>query len=179
MTDSDPAPTHAGPGKRRWRIAWRAAYVVARRWGPFVRLLVLVRVPGFDNEIVELALVGRRTGRPRPVLITLIRVDGSWYVGHPNGPRPWLENLAAVDSVVMRLPRQAPVRVRPVVLALGPERDAVIEATGFQQPSPGRWLYRAARGHILEAGIYFRLEPLTGEPGHLVSHRRFLEAPRE
>lgn len=160
MDDQAAPTTHIDRGNSAWRVVWRAGYVVARRLGRLVRLLVRLRVPSFDNEIVELSLMGRHSGRPRPVLVTLIRVGAAWYVGHPNGPRPWLSNLAAADTFDITLPRQEPVRVRAVPLRLGPERDAVIRETGFQQPSPVRPLYRAARNHILRAGIYYRLEPV-------------------
>jgi hypothetical protein len=152
--------TYVDRGNPIWRVIWRTAYVVVRRSGRLVRLFVIMGTPGYDNEIVELHLLGRRSGRPRPVLLTLIRFDGAWYVGHPNGPRAWLANLAAADSAVMSLPRSGSVRVRGVALRLGRERDAVIRQTPFQQPWPGSMLYRAALRHILRAGIYYRLERL-------------------
>jgi hypothetical protein len=152
--------TYVDLGNPFWRVIWRMGYVVVRRSGRLVRLFVVIGAPGYDNEIVELRLVGRRSGRPRPVLLTLIRFDGAWYVGHPNGPRAWLANLAAADSVVMSLPKSGSVRVRGVALRLGRERDAVIRQTAFQQPWPGSMLYRAAQRHILRAGIYYRLERL-------------------
>jgi hypothetical protein len=157
--------THVDAGNPVWRRIWKAGYVVARRWGPLMRLLVALRVPTFDKEIVELSLVGRQTGRPRPVLVTLLTVGGRWYVGHPNGTAGWLANLAAAKSAMLTIPRQAPVRVRSIPLGLGPEREAVIRATASQQPIPIRPIYRAARNHILRAGVYHRLVtvPESGE----------------
>jgi hypothetical protein len=51
--------------------------------------------------------------------------------------------------------------VRAARLPDGNERDAVILATAHQQPFPGNLAYRAARGHILAMGVYFRLDPLA------------------
>jgi hypothetical protein len=150
-------------GNALWRLIWRAGYVVIRRMNGPVRLLVWLRVPTFENEIVELGLVGQRSGRPRPVLLTLLRMKGRWYVGHPNGPRAWLANLAAADTALLTLPRSRPVRVRGVPLALGGERDAVIRETTRQQPFGARLLYRLAQSHIRRAGIYYRLIQLDDD----------------
>jgi hypothetical protein len=145
-------------GYMPWRIAWRIFYFVARRFGWLVRLSVAAGVPSFEDRILELRLVGRRTGRPRPVLVTLIRVRGAWYVGHPNGPAAWLANLEAAGVVTATLLGFPPVRLRATFLPVGPERTAVIRATSSEQLIPARPLYWAARGHILRAGIYCRLE---------------------
>jgi hypothetical protein len=150
--------THIDNGNPLWRTIWRCGYFIARRWGRLMRLVIAMRVPSFDREIVELALVGRRTGRPRPVLVTLLQVDGRWYVGHPNGPAAWLANLAASPSVSLTIPRQPPLRVRSIPLGVGPERTSVIWATATQQPIPFRPIYRASRSHIMRAGVYHRLE---------------------
>ena len=153
-----PTATHVDAGDPRWRVIWRALYVVGRRWGRLARLLARLGVPTFEYQLIELDLVGRKTGRPRPVTLTLIRIDESWYVGHPNGPRSWLANLAAAESVRATVVGMAPVRVHPVALELGSERDAVIGATAWQQPVGARAWYQASQDHILRAGIYYRLE---------------------
>lgn len=163
MDDEAPIRTHADRGNLVWRLVWRTGYMVVRRLGPFVRLLGAMGTPGYEHAIVELGLVGRRSGRPRPVLVTLIGVDGNIYVGHPNGPRAWLANLAAADSVAVRGLDGTSVNVRGVALGLGHERDGVIRATPAQQPWPGSMLYWAAQRHILRAGIYYRLEPLDND----------------
>src|SRR5438552_2310344 len=119
------ARSHIDRGSRAWSLVWRAGYAVLRRLGPVVRVLVGLGVPTLGDSIVELGIVGRRTGRPRTVLVTLLRIDGRWYVGHPDGPCAWLANLAAMDSLLVTLPHRAAVRVRPVFLSPGPERDAV------------------------------------------------------
>ena len=111
--------THVDAGGRAWRVMWRAIYGVTRRISPMTRLLVALRIPTFHNEVAELPLVGRRSGRARPVIVGLIRHGDHWYVGHPNGPRPWLANLAAADSLVVTPPRSAPLRARAVPLGVG------------------------------------------------------------
>jgi hypothetical protein len=155
--------TRVDAGGRAWRLTWRAFYAMARRIGPATRALVWLRIPTFHNEVVELPLVGRRTGRARPVIVGLIRHGEHWYVGHPNGPRPWLANLAATDSLVVTPPRSSPLRVRAIPLEVGAEREAVIRAGARQLPLPIRPLYVGARGHILRAGLYYRLHPLDGD----------------
>lgn len=158
MSTRSAPPRHVDAGNPVWHLVWRVGYVIARRWGRLMQVLVALRVPSFDNEIVKLSLVGRKTDRPRPVLVTLLRVDGRWYVGHPDGPAAWLANLGAATSVKLTIPRRPPVYVRSVPLGLGPERDAVIRATASQQPIPVRPLYWASRQHTLRAGVYHRLE---------------------
>ena len=145
-------------GSFGWRITWRAAYAVVRHLGLLVRLVVIADVPTFSDRILELALTGRRSGKQRPVLVTLITLRGHWYVGHPNGRAGWLANLEASDAISATLLGRPPVRVRSVPLSVGPERTAVIRETARQQPILARQLYRAAQRHILRAGVYHRLE---------------------
>ena len=47
---------------------------------------------------VDLIVRGRRSGRPRPVLLGLLRVDGQLYLGHPNGDVDWTRNLEAAGE---------------------------------------------------------------------------------
>ena len=77
-----------------------------------------------------LSLVGRRTGKPRPVSVAMIALDDRRYVGAPNGTTAWLVNLAAMDMVMLTIGREPTLAVRPTPLELGPERDAVIRAAG-------------------------------------------------
>jgi len=156
--EASSAPVQVDGGSLGWRIAWRAMYAIVRHLGPVVRLFVAADVPTFPDRILELGLVGRRTGLPRPVLVTLITLRGRWYVGHPNGHAGWLANLAAAESAPARILGGASIRVRSVPLALGAERTAVIRETALQQPILARQLYWAAQGHILRAGVYHRLE---------------------
>jgi hypothetical protein len=151
-------PYRVDDGYLIWRLIWRAGYIFARRLGPLVRLLVAMGVPSFANQIIELGLTGRRTGKARTVLVALMRLDGGWYVGHPNGRAAWLANLEAAGVVTATLLGHPPVRVRSVPLPVGEERAAVIRETPRQQLIPVRPLYWAARRHILRAGVYHRLE---------------------
>jgi hypothetical protein len=116
-------------------------------------------LPGF-GRFVELQLVGRRTGRPRPVILTLLVLDGRWYVGHPDGAAPWVRNLQAAGAALLVWGSGRAVRVRAVPLEAGPERDRLIRATAWLQPFPASLLYRAARRHILAVGAYLRLEAI-------------------
>lgn len=104
---------------------------------------------------------GRSTGKPRPILVGLLTVDGRWYVGHPNGATAWTRNLAAADQAQVEPRPGERTAVRPVLLEPGPERDAAILVTALQQPFPGNLMYRAACRHILAEGAYFRLEPIA------------------
>jgi hypothetical protein len=139
-----------------WTVAFRALYAVLRLLDP------LIRWGWFSVGIgitAKLTVRGRRTGRERSVLVGLLRVDGSWYVGHPNGDVGWTANLRDSGRATIAQRPEAPFEVGARPLPDGPERTAVIVATAEQQPFPGNLLYRAARRHILSEGRYFRLEP--------------------
>ena len=142
-----------------WSIAWRAGYRLVRLLDPAIRSWIANGLPGLDG-IVELRFVGRRTGRPRRVLVTLLGSGGRWYVGHPNGEAEWLRNIAASGWVDVDPPGAHGSRFLVERLAAGPERDTVIRATARQQPFPANLLYRAARRHIAAAGVYVWLRPL-------------------
>jgi len=139
-----------------WAVTFRATYAILRLLDPLVRWSWFSVGIGITSK---LTVRGRRSGRERSVLVGLLRVDGAWYVGHPNGEVGWTANLR--ETRVARLaPRPETVlEVSAAPLEAGPERDAVIVATAEQQPFPGNLLYRAARRHILSVGRYFRLEP--------------------
>lgn len=113
---------------------------------------------GIGNT-VDLVVTGRRTGRPRHVLLGLLRVADRIYLGHPNGDVAWTRNLETAALGEIRPYRFPAFTVRPVRLAAGHERDAVIGVTWHQHPFPGNLLYYLARGHIRAVGTYFRLEP--------------------
>jgi len=126
---------------------------------PMIRSWIAAGSPGLDG-VVELRYFGRRTGRARRVLVTLLAVDGRWYVGHPNGEAGWARSIEAAGAVDVDPPGVNGSRFAVRRLAPGPERDAVIRATWTQQPFPGRLVYRAARRHVAAAGVYHRLEPI-------------------
>ena len=92
------------------------------------------------------------------MLVGLLRVNGAWYVGHPNGEVAWTANLREAGRARLTPRPEAPLDVTAVALIDGPERTAVILATADQQPFPGNLLYRAARRHVFSEGRYFRLE---------------------
>src|SRR5204863_7523203 len=79
-----------------WSLYLRVQYRLIRLLDPLIRLVW--RGYGLGN-IVELRLVGRRTGKPRPVLVGMLRVGSSRYVGHPNGDTAWIRNLEAAGTV--------------------------------------------------------------------------------
>ena len=94
--------------------------------------------------------------------MTILDVDGRWYVGHPNGPAGWVRNVAAAGVVEIEPAGALGARFAVVPLGPGPERDAVIRATWTQQPFPANLVYRAARRHVAAVGVYHRLDPVRG-----------------
>ncbi len=141
---------------RAWDAAFRVIYGVLRILDPLLRWAWFSVGIGITTR---LTVVGRRSGRPRNVLVGLLRVDGAWYVGHPNGDVSWTSNLLAAGRARVAHRPEASMEVVATPLRPGPERMAVIIATADQQPFPGNLLYRAARRHILAVGCYFRLDP--------------------
>ena len=111
--------------------------------------------------VAEVIIVGRRTGLMRRHPLTVLTVDGHYYIGHPNGRCHWVENLTVAGTATV-IKRDSSTIFRAVELADGPERDGAIRATS-QQPFPVNLLYRAARRHICAVGTFFRLEPTAGE----------------
>lgn len=139
-----------------WNVIWRAAYTFIRAIDPLLRWTWFSVGLGITSR---LTVRGRTTGQERSVLVGLIRVDGRWYVGHPNGEVAWTRNLDSRRAARVSPRPEAPVDVGAAPLERGAERDAVIVATAEQQPFPANLLYRGARRHILSEGRYFRLEP--------------------
>jgi hypothetical protein len=153
-----PPPRSASPAGRR---VFRFNYAILRRIDPLVA--AWWRLFGIGITC-RLTVRGRRTGRQRSLLLGLMTVDGRGYVGHPNGDVAWTLNLAASGEALLSPLNGTTERVGATRLGDGPERDAVIVATGQQQPFPGNLLYRAARRHILAVGVYFRLDPKESAP---------------
>ena len=149
--------TYAHPVSRRWTIAFRIFYRVLTRLGPLIRPIAERVALG---NVVELIVVGRRSGRRRIVLLGLLRVGDQWYLGHPNGPATWTRNLDAAGEATLALPHQAPIGVRPMLLPDGDERRQVIRATWRQHVFLGNVAYWLARRHIAVVGRYYRIEPL-------------------
>ena len=113
---------------------------------------------GFGN-IVELRVVGRRTGTERRTILGLLRDGNRWFLGHPSGHVPWTHNLEAAHQgdLVIRWPGTIPVRA--TLLPPGELRDRAILATG-QHPFPGNVVYRLARAHIRAEGVFFVIDRL-------------------
>lgn len=141
---------------RFWSGVYRIGYAVLRVLDPVLRWAWFSVGIGITSR---LTVRGRRTGRERSVLVGLIRVDGHWYVGHPNGEAAWVANLRSQGAATVALRPESPIEVTATPLERGAERDAVIVATAEQQPFPANLLYRAARRHVLAEGRYFRLDP--------------------
>lgn len=143
-----------------WSGVFRVSYRLLRILDPLVRSAVANDVPGLSG-VVELRTIGRRTGRRRRNMTTLLRHEGRWYIGHPNGEAAWIRNAEASGWVEIEPPGRDGPRFSVHRLEPGPERDSVIRATARQQPFPSNLLYRAARRHIAAVGVYHRLEPIA------------------
>jgi len=139
-------PVRAGAFQLLFRLAPNRLMVWLTRWPlPF--------------QVAEFVIVGRRTATAYRYPLTVLQVDGSWYVGHPNGRSQWVQNLAAAGIAVVNR-RRSSTTVRATELANGRERDRAIRATS-QQPFPANLVYRAGRAHVAAQGAYFRLEPIV------------------
>lgn len=150
----------AGRRSAAWTAWFRIQYRLIRLADPLVR--AWLGRPGLADT-VDLVIVGRRSGRPRPVLVGLLEVDGRWYVGHPNGPVHWTKNLGAAGRATLLRPGMAPLEVTAEPLSPGPERSAAIAATFVQHPFPGNLTYRLAGRHVEAVGAFYRLEPVTAD----------------
>src|SRR6185369_3758563 len=107
--------------------------------------------------IVELRVVGRRTGLTRSVPLGLLRDGGRWFLGHPNGDVPWTLNLEAAGTALLTVRPPTAIAVRARRLEPGELRDRAIAATG-QHVFPGNLVYRLARAHVRAVGAYFLIE---------------------
>jgi hypothetical protein len=141
-----------------WSVIWRVSYRLVRLVDPLLRSWLFNGLPGLPRT-VELRTIGRRSGRRRSVLLTLLTIDGRLYVGHPNGRAAWVENIRAAGWAELDPPGASGPRYIVIPLEPGPERDAVIRATWRQQPFPANLLYRAAARHVAAVGLYHRLDP--------------------
>jgi hypothetical protein len=153
--------TSTARGSRFWTVSLRVMYAFLRFIDPLVRSWLAHGFGGLDG-VVEVRIPGRRSGRPRSALVTILSHDGHWYVGHPNGNVAWTRNAEAAGRIEIEPPAGIGSYFDVVRLPVGPERDAVIRATRVQQPFPGNLVYRAAARHIRAIGVYFRLAPVAG-----------------
>ena len=152
-----PAPR----ASRAWGRYLRLQYRLIRLVDPLVR--AWWRGYGLGN-VVELRVVGRRSGRQRRVLLGLLRDGDRWFLGHPNGDVPWTRNLEAAGGGTLVLSPPTEVPVRATRLADGDLRDRAIAATG-QHVVPGNVVYRLARAHIRAVGTYFMIVPMAPDGG--------------
>jgi hypothetical protein len=140
-----------------WSPTLRVIYWTIARLQPLVRPWAQ---RGELGNVVELIMVGRRTGRRRVVLLGLLQVDHRWYLGHPNGPVDWTHNLDVAGRANLVMAHQPTIEIEAELLPVGEERRRVIAATWHQHVFPGNVLYWLARRHILAVGRYYRIEPL-------------------
>jgi hypothetical protein len=137
-----------------WRWYLRGQYRLIRLLDPFVA--TFWRAFGLGN-VVELQVRGRRTGRPRPILLGLLRDGEHWFLGHPNGDVAWTRNLEAAESAALSFRYPSAVAIRATRLPPGEFRDRAILLTG-QHVFPGNLVYRLARAHVRAVGVYFSIE---------------------
>ena len=140
--------------------SWAGAFRLLFRLAPNRLMLWLARRPT-PLPVAEVVIVGRRSGIDRRYPLTVLRSEGRWYVGHPNGRSQWVQNLVAAGTATVVRNRRR-ITVRAIELADCAERDAVVKATS-QQPFPANLVYRAGRRHVAAVGTYFRLEPIPAE----------------
>lgn len=112
------------------------------------------------RNVVELRVVGRRTGTYRRVLLTLLRDGDQWFLGHPNGDVAWTRNLDAAGTADIAFRRSTPVAVSGRRLEAGALRDRAIASTG-QHPFPANLVYRLARSHIRADGVFFAIDRIS------------------
>jgi hypothetical protein len=149
--------TDVAAPSRAWTIVWRVFLGISPH--PIVRVMRRFSDVG---TVGELAILGRRTGRERRMLLGLIEVDGRRYVGHPNGLRAqWTRNLDAAGRAELVGRDGSRTAVVASKLQRGAERDAVIRQTGHAKPFPAGLLYRRSRRHLDASGEFFRLDPVV------------------
>lgn len=146
---------------RFWTRAFHGFYRLLGVLDPLIRA-VWSRW-GLGN-VVELRVAGRHSGRPRSLMLGLLRNGDDLYLGHPNGEASWTRDLDAAPAAQLVLHGLPPLDFRARLLPAGPERSAVIGRTG-QHPFPGNLVYRLARRHVLAVGRYYRVEPIR-DGGH-------------
>jgi hypothetical protein len=146
----------ADRGSVGWRWFFRVAYRLVRLADPLLRLVVR-RTRRVLPRTVDLRVPGRRSGRMRRTLLTVLTVGDGSYIGHPNGAAAWTRNLEAAGVSELTARDGRIVRIRAVRLWSGPELDAVIRATWTQQPFPANVAYALARRHVRRVGVYYRI----------------------
>jgi deazaflavin-dependent oxidoreductase (nitroreductase family) len=150
-----PDPRHSAA----WQRLLPAMYGFIKFMDPLIRASWRASGAGLRN-VVELRVVGRRSGVYRRVLLTLLKHDGQWFLGQPNGDVQWTRNLEAAGTAEIAFRDAAPVNVVARRLAPGQVRDRAIRSTG-QHPFPANLVYRLARPHIRAVGVFFAIDPIS------------------
>ncbi len=138
---------------------WPRGYWLLARLDPLIE--PVWRRFGIGN-VVRVVIPGRRTGLPRALFLGVLSVGDNVYIGHPDGPCGWTDNLDAAGGCEVEWHDGARDRLVAIPLSPGDERDAVLRATFQQHPFPGGTLYWLFRGRLRAVGRYYRLEPATG-----------------
>lgn len=112
------------------------------------------------RNVVELRVVGRRSGVYRRILLTLLRDGDQWFLVHPSDDVNWTRNLEAAGTADLAFRGLVPVSVQARRLEPGELRDRAIRSTG-QQPFPANLIYRLARAHIRAVGVVFAIDPIS------------------
>ena len=150
------------PAPRRsaaWQRLLPVMYGFIKLMDPLIRASWRASGSGLRN-VVELRVVGRRSGVYRRVLLTLLRDGDQWFLGQPNGDVHWTRNLEAAGTADIAF-RDAPlVTVSARLLPPGPIRDRAIRSTG-QHPFPANLVYRLARPHIRAVGVFFAIDRIS------------------
>lgn len=148
-----PAPR----ASRFWQRYLPIQYGLIRLVDPLVR--PWWQAFGLGN-VVELRVAGRQTGRIRRVLLGLLRDEGRWFLGHPNGDVSWTRNLETAGTADLAFHGLPTVTIRATRLPPGPLRDRAILATS-QHVFPGNIAYRLARRHIRAVGTFFEIDRVS------------------
>jgi hypothetical protein len=130
-------------------------YWILGRVDPLVR--AFWRRFGLGN-VMELTVARPVGDDTRSRLVGLLRADGHWYLGHPNGHAGWTRDLQAAGEATLRWHLGGPIDVRAELLRPGSEREAAVRAT-IQHPFPGNLIYWLGRRHVRSVGVFFRVEP--------------------
>lgn len=138
-----------------WRAAFRLQYRVLALADPVIRGMWHRFGLGVTIEL----RVARRDGHGlRSRLVGLLHAGTADYIGHPNGDVGWTRDLTAAGDGTLVWPDGNEVHFTARRLERGKERERAIRATS-QQPFPGNVIYRLARRHVRNVGVYFRVEP--------------------
>jgi deazaflavin-dependent oxidoreductase (nitroreductase family) len=92
---------HAAPvGLPRWnRVAGR----LLRLFNPLARRMISTGIPTGATNVL-LTMRGRRSGKLRTVPLTLLELDGAWFVQACYGETGWVANLRAAGDATVTQP---------------------------------------------------------------------------